>query len=163
MSGQDENSNLYTTRATGELPRRLDEYINKSEESKSAALRTLLDRGLDAEAADVDPGELQQKVDEAREARERVQSELDDTEKLLTRFRAISDLTTAGILSIGFLSGLSEASWAPLGFIPAYVFQSLIISAVFMVFAGLTYRIYVLAEPQVLIFKEWISQLTNRS
>lgn len=134
MKDDDENSNLYTTRASGDLQERLDVYIENSDVSKSKALRELLDLGLQVEGAERPPGELQEEVDGLRGAADRLRDALLDVEarrreasRRLRHYRNAGFFMIVGVLGFFAWIGISARVREVLGRYPDIIDTALIL------------------------------------
>jgi len=143
MSDGDMKEGVYTTRVTGEMVDDLDEYIEDREQSKSAALRDLLDLGLQAEESGAEPAELQEEIDNLDEEREELQQQIDE----LLDQKLAGGLVTVGVLLVFAGSGLSDFGGEPLaGVMPQLALAVEFIAAMLMA-SGLVGWFWILSRP----------------
>jgi hypothetical protein len=145
MSDNEMKEGVYTTRVTGEMVDDLDEYIDNRGQSKSAAIRHLLDLGLQAEESGVEPAELQKKIDELTEEREELQGRI---EELLYQ-KLAGGLVTMGILLALVGAGLPSLAVGPVTAVLPQAVGAVQFTAAVLITAGLIGWSWVLAQPFV--------------
>jgi len=140
MSNTSEDTNLYSTRASGELRERLNEYIQESDGAKSADLRHLLDLGLQADNAGIAPDDLREEVEEIREAREELGTELSEVKQDRSLYKVTADLFIASIIGSLVSNGLAGPGIPIIGGVSPIVRDALLFLAGLMLLGAMLLR-----------------------
>jgi hypothetical protein len=134
---------------SGGLAEKVEEIAQENGEPRPAALRRLVELGLEVEEIGARPSELQAERERVKEERDRVEEDLDKTQEARERaegYALAGGFVTAGVLLTGLGISLPASVLAGLPFSSA-IFNGMQVLGVVMVMAGFVGWVWPFVRP----------------